>query len=211
MNLSELRHHIVNTPLTKEQLHTDPIIQFEQWQQQAIDARFFQPNAMTLATVDSNGQPQARMVLLKETTTTGFRFYTNYGSNKAHAISDTHHVALLFYWDKLERQVRIEGTITKLDPSTNQAYFASRSRDSQISAWASPQSAMIQDQHTLLARVAQTQARFAEQDIPCPPFWGGYEVIAQRIEFWQGQAFRLHNRFVYLKEQGIWQISQLAP
>ena len=212
MDLSELRHHIINTPLTRDSLHDDPIMQFEQWQQQAIDVQFFQPNAMTLATVDNSGQPQARVVLLKETTTNGFRFYTNYASVKAQAIADNDHVALLFYWDKLERQVRIEGMIKQLDTHTNQRYFDTRPRDSQIGAWASPQSKVIPDQQTLLDEVEQVEKRFADTDnIPCPSFWGGYEVTPKRIEFWQGQAGRLHNRFVYSKENHGWLIDQLAP
>ncbi len=211
MDLSELRHHIINTPLTRAQLEADPIQQFEHWQQQAIDTGFFQANAMTLATVDPHGHPQARIVLLKEITTNGFRFYTNYDSSKAQAIADNDCVALLFYWDKLERQVRIEGTIAKLDAQTNQAYFTTRPRDSQVSAWASPQSEVIKDQHTLLDRVTQIEQHFTDQDIPCPSFWGGYEVTPQRVEFWQGQAGRLHNRFVYIREAKTWRIDQLAP
>lgn len=211
MDLSELRHHIVNNPLTREQLHADPMIQFEQWQQQAIDVQFFQPNAMTLATVNADGQPQARVVLLKQTTATGFRFYTNYASVKAQAMADNDHVALLFYWDRLERQVRIEGTVTQLDPQTNQSYFDTRPRDSQIGAWASPQSETIEDQQVLLDRVAAIEQRFDHQAVACPPFWGGYEVTPLRIEFWQGQAGRLHNRFVYSKAHNGWLIDQLAP
>jgi len=210
-DLSELRHHIMRTPMRPESLSSNPIHQCEQWLDDAVSVGFYQANSMTLATIDVDGYPSARIVLLKQVRDTGFVFYTNYDSRKGKALAANDRVALLLYWDQLERQIRIEGQVQKLSPQDNEGYFATRPRDSQIAAWASVQSEPVESREQLLQQVDAITERFAEKPVPCPPFWGGYEVVPQSIEFWQGQAGRLHDRLLYEKDGAQWQVKQLAP
>ena len=195
-------------------LKADPIEQFMFWWDEAILTEIVEPNAMTLATVDPEGQPSARIVLLKGVTKDGFEFYTNYQSQKATAITENPKVALVFLWKELERQVRIEGTAEKVSFEKSQSYFQSRPRSSQLSAMASPQSEVVPDRKILEDKFSQLAEQFENVDpIPCPENWGGYIVHPHLIEFWQGRPDRLHDRFRYLKkEQGVnWSIDRLAP
>jgi pyridoxamine 5'-phosphate oxidase len=166
---------------------------------------------MALATVDGEGAPDARMVLLKGFGPDGFRFFTNLGSAKARQLKATPSAALILYWRELDRQVRIRGRVEKLPRSDDDAYFSTRAPEARIGAWASPQSQPIADRKTLDERVAEAGERFAGGEIPRPEFWGGFLVRPERIEFWQGQAARLHDRFVYTRTGDGWEIQRLAP
>jgi len=196
--------------LHRSSLADDPIEQFGAWYQQAA-AEASLVDAMALATVDADGAPDARMVLLKGFGPDGFRFFTNLGSAKAGQLEATPSAALILYWRELDRQVRIRGGVEKLPAADDDAYFSSRSRDARIGAWASPQSQPIADRGTLDARVMEAGERFGGDDIPRPEFWGGFLVRPERIEFWQGQAARLHDRFVYTRAGDGWEIQRLAP
>lgn len=192
-------------------LDPDPIQQFRQWYQDAIDLGLPEPNAMSLATVSTQGQPSLRTVLLKRYDQGGFVFFTNYESRKARDIAANPAVALLFPWVALGRQVKITGSAEKLSFTESLGYFASRPRGSQIGAWASPQSRVITSRSLLDAKVAEMKRRFREGSIPLPSFWGGYRVRAATIEFWQSRANRLHDRFEYRREDAGWRPQRLAP
>ena len=196
--------------LHRSSLADDPIELFGAWYQQAA-AEASLVDAMALATVDADGAPDARMVLLKGFGPDGFRFFTNLGSAKAGQLEATPSAALILYWRELDRQVRIRGGVEKLPAADDDAYFSSRSRDARIGAWASPQSQPIADRGTLDVGVTEAGERFADDDIPRPEFWGGFLVRPERIEFWQGQAARLHDRFVYTRAGDGWEIQRLAP
>ncbi len=196
-------------PLHRSSLAEDPIEQFREWYEQAAEVPLL--DAMALATVDAEGAPDARMVLLKGFGPDGFRFFTNLESAKARQLEATPRVALVLYWKELDRQVRIRGGIEKLPASDDDAYFSTRPPEARIGAWASPQSQPIADRETLDERVAEAGDRFAAEQIPRPEFWGGYLVRPEQIEFWQGQAARLHDRFVYTRVGGAWEIQRLAP
>jgi pyridoxamine 5'-phosphate oxidase len=188
----------------------DPTEQFAAWYEQAA-AEVPLVDAMALATVDADGAPDARMVLLKGFGPDGFRFFTNLGSAKARQLEATPRAALILYWRELDRQVRIRGVVEKLPASDDDAYFSSRSPEARIGAWASPQSQPIADRETLDALVAEAGDGFTGEEIPRPDFWGGFLVRPERIEFWQGQAARLHDRFVYIRAAEGWEIQRLAP
>lgn len=194
------------------ELSDDPIAQFEHWFDQAA-AVSDMPEAMTLATVDQTGLPDARMVLLKAVGPDGFRFFTNYDGVKAGQLATNPSAALVFHWPVLDRQVRVRGTVEKLTEAESDAYFATRARGSQIGAWASPQSQVISEERSSLDRLAaEAEDRFAgTETIPRPPFWGGYRVMAETIEFWQGRRARLHDRFRYVRSADGWSVSRLAP
>lgn len=190
----------------------NPVVQFSQWWDEALASSLPEVNAMTLATVDAEGRPSARIVLLKGFQEEGFEFFTNYESRKAQDMEANPHVALLFFWKELERQVRIEGTVEKVSEERSRAYFQSRPKGSQIGAWASPQSSTIEDRSVLDETVAELSEKYADASVlPLPDFWGGYLVRPQRIEFWQGRSNRLHDRMRYTKNNSIWQIERLAP
>jgi pyridoxamine 5'-phosphate oxidase len=197
-------------PLHRSSLADDPIEQFREWYDQA-SAEVPLVDAMALATVDADGAPDARMVLLKGFGQDGFRFFTNLGSAKARQLEATSRAALILYWRELDRQVRIRGGVEKLPASDDDAYFSTRAPEARLGAWASPQSQPIADRETLDARVTETAERFAGGEIPRPEFWGGFLVRPERIEFWQGQAARLHDRFVYTRAGDGWEIKRLAP
>lgn len=193
-------------------LKPDPFQQFDQWFKEVTAAGEPTPEAMTLATAGKDRIPSARIVLLKDHSPKGFTFYTNYESRKGEEIAENAHAALVFHWKSLERQVRIEGTLKKVTRKESQAYFDTRPRESRIGAWASPQSTAIPDRETLEARVAEFTARFKGQDkIPCPPHWGGFRLTPVRIEFWQGQKARLHDRIAYVRAGRKWKQARLAP
>lgn len=189
----------------------DPLALFALWFEAARTHPIAQPEAMTLATVDADGLPDARTVLMRGVEGGGFRFFTNYTSAKGQALAAHAYAALLFHWEPLERQVRIRGPVTRLDAAASDAYFRGRPRLSQLGAWASPQSSVIADRTELERRVAEVEARFAGHDVPRPPHWGGFHVHPESIEFWQGQPGRLHDRLRYRQSGDGWVRERLAP
>jgi pyridoxamine 5'-phosphate oxidase len=197
-------------PLHRSALADDPIAQFADWYERAVKEVPL-ADAMTLATVDADGSPDARMVLLKGFGADGFRFFTNLGSTKAHQLQSVPRAALVLYWRELDRQVRIQGQVERLPPSADDEYFASRPPDARIGAWASPQSEPLPNREALDQRVREVKERFKGDEVPRPEFWGGYLLRPERIEFWQGQAARLHDRFLYAREGDGWSIQRLAP
>jgi len=197
--------------LMRNTLNPDPISQFELWYTQAIESGIPEPNAMSLATADTDGQPWIRTVLLKLYDEAGFVFFTNYESTKAQQIKANNRVSLLFPWVALGRQVKISGTAVKIPTVESMKYFTSRPRGSQIGAWASPQSQVISSRSLLDAKVDEIKRKFASGDIPLPDFWGGYRVTPFEIEFWQARDSRLHDRFVYTKNDDGWAIERRAP
>ena len=212
MNSEALRRKLMAEGLVKSDLLSDPIQQFELWYAQTLDTELAEPNAVALATVDAQGQPWQRMVLLKLFDEQGFVFFTNYASRKAAHIAGNPHVSLLFPWQALGRQVKVTGTAARIPASESMRYFATRPRGSQIGAWASPQSQVISSRSLLEAKVDEMKRKFARGEVPLPSFWGGYRVRPESIEFWQGRENRLHDRFVYRRvEEGGWAIERLAP
>lgn len=198
--------------LDEQTAGTDPISFFDKWFIEADTSGISEVNAMTLATVGAGGTPHARIVLLKGIDERGFSFFTNYQSHKGNQIDANPNVALLFFWKELERQVRIEGTISKLPSQESDEYFQSRPAGSRLGAWSSPQSRVIETREVLDANYAQYQQQFADGKIPRPPHWGGYLVTPTRIEFWQGRSSRMHDRILFsLLPDGTWQRSRLAP
>jgi pyridoxamine 5'-phosphate oxidase len=207
----ELRERFMAEGLDSDQLDGDPIAQFQRWYGQAIDARLPEPNAMSLATVDADGQPSLRTVLLKLYDAAGFVFFTNYHSRKAQQMDGNDQVALLFPWVALARQVKILGRAERIPTAESLKYFATRPRGSRIGAWSSPQSQVIGSRSLLEEKVAEMKRRFGDGEIPLPDFWGGYRVVPISIEFWQGRGSRLHDRFRYTKEGDSWRVERLAP
>jgi pyridoxamine 5'-phosphate oxidase len=197
-------------PLQRSALADDPIAQFTDWYERAVKEVPL-ADAMTLATVDADGSPDARMVLLKGFGTDGFRFFTNLGSAKARQLEAVPRAALVLYWRELDRQVRIRGSVERLPPSDDDEYFATRPPAARIGAWASPQSEALPDREALDKRVREVEERFEGDVAPRPEFWGGYLLRPERIEFWQGQAARLHDRFLYARQGERWSIQRLAP
>ncbi|WP_443939277.1 pyridoxamine 5'-phosphate oxidase [Pedobacter sp. MW01-1-1] len=209
--LQNLRQDYKSSSLTEADTDEDAIVQFKTWFEQAVEAKIYEPNVMTLATVDSAGKPDARIVLLKGIEEKGFSFFTNYLSSKGKELKKNPHACLVFFWPDLERQVRIEGVVEKLDKETSENYFHSRPIGSQIAAVASPQSQIIPDRDFLENRVAQLTEENKGKTIAKPSHWGGYIVKPVRIEFWQGRASRLHDRINYEKQKGEWIKTRLAP
>ena len=197
--------------LREADLGDDPIRVFGHWYARARRLLIPMTNAMTLATASPEGVPSARMVLLKRFDPAGFVFYTNYGSRKARDLEANPRASLLIYWKGIERQVRIDGTVARTSPDESQAYFASRSRNSRIGAWASRQSEPVANREELEAAFQRAAAAHAHDGIPCPPFWGGYRLTPSRMEFWQGRAARLHDRFLYTRDGETWRRTRLYP
>lgn len=211
--LLHLREDYNSDSLSISDMDPDPSSQFHHWFQDAIKAEIKEPNAMTLATATPNGKPSARVVLLKDYGPEGFTFFTNYDSRKGAELALNPQVALVFLWLDLHRQVRIEGRVERVSATTSEAYFQSRPRGSQVGAWASPQSSVLDDREWLLKRVNAVEEMYeGEEKLPLPAFWGGYLVRPTLFEFWQGQTSRLHDRFQYTpKTEGGWLIERLAP
>jgi pyridoxamine 5'-phosphate oxidase len=196
--------------LSEEDVKLNPIDQFKIWFDQAQHAELPEPNAMTVASVDANGKPSARTVLIKEVTSAGFVFFTNYESRKGQALISNPHAALLFFWPELERQIRVEGSVEKLSDQESDDYFHSRPLDSRIGAWASPQSQVISGRTQLVKNAAEYALKFALNP-PRPPHWGGFRVKPEVLEFWQGRPSRLHDRIQYVLQNDQWKIQRLAP
>jgi pyridoxamine 5'-phosphate oxidase len=209
--LARMRRDYEERGLSKADLLADPLEQFRLWFAEASKAPLQEPNAMTLATVDGSGQPAARTVLLKGIDKRGLVFYTNLDSRKARELAANPKAALLFWWPPHARQVRFEGAIEPVEDVESDAYFATRPRGSQIGAWASAQSSVIADRVALEAAEQKVAERFAGGPVPRPPFWGGYRLVPERIEFWQGRTNRLHDRLRYTRDGEHWRIERLAP
>jgi pyridoxamine 5'-phosphate oxidase len=211
-NLADLRKEYTLATLDVSNVHYDPIKQFEKWFNETLQAAVVEPNAMHLSTVNSEGKPSGRIVLLKGIINNRFQFYTNYQSKKGKELDENPACALTFFWPDIERQVRIEGVVERVDSTTSEEYFQSRPRGSQVGAWSSPQSSIIKDRSILEQRVLQIEKKFEnEKVLPKPNQWGGYQVDPLMIEFWQGRASRLHDRIQYVKVDGVWKIYRLAP
>jgi pyridoxamine 5'-phosphate oxidase len=212
VDLAAMRRDYADRGLLETEVLTDPLAQFERWFEDARRAEIFEPNAMTLATVGADGQPSARIVLLKGLDRRGLAFFTNYDSRKAREIAAGGKGALVFWWGPLARQVRFEGAIARAAEAEADAYFASRPRGSQIGAWASAQSQVIASRAALQQEAARCERRFGDRPVPRPPFWGGFRPLPERAEFWQGQTDRLHDRLRYRRDQaGGWLVERLAP
>lgn len=211
MDIGDMRREFESTGLDREALDQDPFRQFETWFNQAVEAGIDDPNALTLATADASGAPGARTVLLKYFDARGFVFYTNYGSRKARALAENPRAAMLFPWIPLNRQVTVEGHVEKVSRTESLRYFTSRPEGSQLGAWVSQQSAIIESRQALETKLQRMKERFRQGGIPLPEFWGGYRVIPERIEFWQGRPSRLHDRFEYRLSENHWQINRLQP
>lgn len=210
--LAEMREDYRLRSLDISDVNEDPIQQFQSWMNEAVASEIREPNAMTLATATADGKPSARVVLLKGIQEEGFVFYTNYESHKAQEMESNPQVALVFNWLDLQRQIRIEGKVEKQSKMASEAYFQSRPRGSQVGAWVSPQSKVIEDRKMLDERVTEVKERFeGEEVLPIPEFWGGYLVRPEAIEFWQGRSSRLHDRIRYRLRDGQWIRERLAP
>lgn len=210
MSIADIRKEYMRESLSEGDVELDPFLQFTRWWKEAVGSDITEVNAMTLATCNKEGMPSARTVLLKDYDKSGFVFFSNYESRKAKDIYENPQATLLFFWKELERQVRIEGRIEKVDETESDSYFHSRPEGSRIGAWASPQSRVV-SRDVIEENVRRFQAAFELAPIPRPPHWGGYRVIPVHIEFWQGRPSRLHDRILYSLEGGDWMISRLAP
>ena len=211
-SLADLRKNYSLGSLDAADADRNPFRQFDAWFAQAVDAQLPEPNTMTLATVDSRGRPSARIVLIKVVDERGFVFFTNYESRKGHELAHNPFASLLFYWIELERQVRIEGTVVKTSEAESDQYFHSRPLGSRIGAWASEQSQVIESRAVLEAREKEISAQYGDLP-PRPPHWGGYRLVPDAIEFWQGRPSRLHDRLLYTRsaDSSDWQIARLSP
>lgn len=209
--LSSMRREYELAGLHEADVSRDPFEQFRRWFEEATARDRVEANAMTLATADAQGRPSARTVLLKNVDDRGFIFYTNLRSRKAAELDANTHAALLFWWRPLERQIRIEGVVEHVPQSMAEAYFAQRPRGSQLGAWASRQSTIIEDRNVLEQRLETIEKEYAGREVPCPSFWGGFRICPHAMEFWQGRASRLHDRLRYRREGSAWLLERLSP
>jgi pyridoxamine 5'-phosphate oxidase len=210
-SLQNLRQEYRSAELLQQDVDQNPMLQFKKWFTDALESQLYEPNVMTLATSDPYGKPSARIVLLKGFDEHGFNFYTNYDSKKGQELKENPQAALVFFWPELERQVRIEGMVSKLDPQISEDYFHSRPKGSQIGALVSPQSEVIASREALEQKVIEMKQQYADLEVPRPDHWGGYLVEPQHIEFWQGRPSRLHDRISFDLVDGNWIINRLAP
>ncbi len=212
MDIDQLRRDYRKGGLPLENLHDDPFEQFKMWMKEAIDFGLSDPTAMTLATVNAQGQPSQRIVLLKKFDAEGFVFFTNYGSKKAEDMAINPNVGMHFPWHEMDRQVKIAGVASKISKAESLKYFLSRPRESQLAAWASKQSQPITSRQFLMSQFASMKQKFSEGEIPLPDFWGGIRVVPESMEFWQGSVSRLHDRFVYRRgDNSQWDVNRLSP
>lgn len=211
MSLEDNRREYDYGKLSRESLADDPFVQFTLWMDQAIQAKIQDPTAMSIATVDAEGKPWQRMVLLKGFDAKGFVFYTNLGSRKAQEIDNHAQVSLLFPWLQMDRQIIVGGQAEPLSAAEIERYFLSRPRESQLAAWASKQSSPIASRQVLDDQFEQVKREFSDGEVPLPDFWGGYRVVPNEIEFWQGGESRLHDRFSYRLDGDNWDITRLSP
>ncbi|MEO5803332.1 MAG: pyridoxamine 5'-phosphate oxidase [Verrucomicrobiota bacterium] len=212
MNLAAFRKEYTLAGLRRRDLAENPITQFEEWFQQAVKAEIPEPTAMSLATVNKLGQPSLRTVLLKAVDQRGFVFCTSCISRKGNELQENSNVALLFFWKELERQVCITGVARKTPAEESEVYFKVRPVGSQLGAWASLQSSIVENRETLENRFKEVEQKYSGQEVPLPPYWGGYVVAPETIEFWQGRVNRLHDRFLYTKQSDAsWKIARLSP
>jgi pyridoxamine 5'-phosphate oxidase len=213
VELARLRRDYEAVGLTEADVPSDPLVLFHEWLDAAAAAALAEVNAMVVATVGADGRPSSRMVLCKVADRRGFVFFTNYASRKATELAAHSDVSLLFPWHPLGRQVRVEGSAAMTDRAESEAYFATRPRGAQLSAWASPQSSVVADRAALEHRLAEVEGEYDGRDVPCPPHWGGVRVVPRMIEFWQGRRDRFHDRLVYRRTDADapWSVVRLAP
>lgn len=209
--IANLRREYAKLALDEQSVAAEPLAQFRIWFDAALASGIVEPNAMVLSTADADGRPSARVVLLKDIDDSGLSFYTNYNSRKADDIAANPRVSLTFWWQELERQVRVEGRAEQLAESESDLYFASRPRGSRLGAWASPQSAVVASREELEHALEEVETRFGDGDVARPPHWGGYRVVPDVVEFWQGRPARLHDRIRYRRSSDKWLIERLAP
>ncbi|CAN5253163.1 pyridoxamine 5'-phosphate oxidase [soil metagenome] len=210
-DLAHIRREYSREELSEEHVAHDPFVQFGRWMDEAIAAELQEPTAMSLSTADADGRPSSRMVLLKGFDHHGFVFYTNYNSRKGQQLAENPYAAINFFWPELERQVRITGRASKVSAEESDEYFKTRPFTSRVGAWASEQSEIIDSKMVVATKAAKLLVRYATGNVPRPPHWGGYRVVADQIEFWQGRPSRLHDRIVYELVNGEWKISRLSP
>lgn len=211
IDISSLRQEYRQAALGREDLEPDPLLQFENWFAQAHRAELKEPNAMVLATCDDRGRPFTRTVLLKKLDKRGLVFFTNFESRKAAHMEHNPHVSVLFLWLDLERQVSINGSVERISTAESLRYFASRPLASRLGAWTSKQSTVIRSRSLLEGKLEEMKRKFADGKVPLPSFWGGYRIVPESYEFWQGRRSRLHDRFLYSKNDGRWRIERLQP
>jgi len=211
-SISDIRTEYTKSFLDISTVDKDPVVQFSKWFDEAVASEALEPNAMSLATISEQGTPSSRIILLKGIEHGQFLFYTNYQSQKGKELTANPACAILFFWPELERQVRIEGVASRIEPEASEKYFQSRPRSSQVGAWASPQSALIKDRQILESFAGQIEKRFeGKKVLPKPKQWGGYAITPLEMEFWQGRPSRLHDRILYTKVDDEWKINRLAP
>ena len=210
-DVANLRKEYTRAGLAEADVAPDPVEQFRRWFDVALAAGLHEPNAMTVATATRDGRPSARVVLLKGFEERGFVFYTNYEGRKGRELEENPRAALLFYWGELERQVRVEGAVSRVSEEESDAYYASRPRGSRLGAWASEQSRVVGGREVLEERIGDLEAEYEGREVPRPPFWGGYRVGPEVVEFWQGRENRLHDRLVYRRQGAGWEIRRLQP
>lgn len=209
--IRKLRSDYSHMELNEDDIVKDALLQFELWMKEALAANVSEPHAMALSTASAEGKPSSRIVLLRDISTKGFIFYTNFNSKKSQDIVNNPYAALTFFWPQIERQVRIEGVLEKVNDAVSDKYFQSRPRESKIGAWVSPQSQVIKDRDVLEEKFNELSAKYPGEEVPRPPYWGGFLLKPSTIEFWQGRPNRLHDRIQYVFEDDKWLIQRLAP